>query len=156
MILVSACLLGRNCKYNGGNNFSSRVKELLADKKIKLICPEVKGELSVPRSPAEIVKGDGFDVLAGRGRVMTENNKDVTDFFIRGAKKSLENLKSDDIDFVVLKARSPSCGSGHIYSGQFNGQLKSGSGVAAAYFKQQGITVLSEHDIDKIEELIKE
>ncbi|HHU91528.1 MAG TPA: DUF523 domain-containing protein [Halanaerobiaceae bacterium] len=156
MILVSACLLGENVRYDGANTLNEELLELLKGKEILPICPEVAGDLPVPRPPAEIVNGDGNDVLAGRARVENIAGDDVTPAFLKGARKVLVGLDLQKIDFAILKSRSPSCGIDQIYNGQFNGQLREGPGVTAAYLRSKGIEVYSEEEPEKIKDRIKE
>lgn len=150
MILVSACLMGRNCRYDGGNKLNTGLNLLLKGKELILICPEAAGGLSIPRPPAEIQAGDGFDVLEGKANILNARGEDVTEEFIKGAERTLAELP-DEIDFAILKAKSPSCGVNRIYSGTFDGTLKDGSGVLAAYLKKRGIPVFTEEELDKIE-----
>jgi uncharacterized protein YbbK (DUF523 family) len=154
MIIVSACLLGYNYKYNGGNNNNLELYNLLRDRDIKPVCPEVDGGLPIPRPPAEIINGNGYDVLDNIARVMNIEGKDVSKFYLEGTYKMLENINLDEIEFAVLKSRSPSCGSKFIYSGEFNSKLKTGPGVGAAYLMRKGIKVFSEEEIDKIKKLL--
>lgn len=155
MILVSACLLGENVRYDGGNSLNKELLELLAGKEMVPICPEVAGGLPVPRPPVEIVGGDGEDVLAGRASVKAAEGKDLTAAFIEGACKVLEELDLQEIEFAILKSKSPSCGVDRIYNGQFNGQLRQGPGVTAAYFMSKGIEVYTEEEVDKIKNKLK-
>lgn len=156
MILVSACLLGFNYRYNGGNNLIPELKELLKGKELKAVCPEVEGGLSIPRPPAEIVGGEGHDVLCGNARIKTVHGEDVTPYYVKGSKKMLESIDINDIEFAILKAKSPSCGSKNIYSGLFDGRLKKGSGVGAAYLIEKGIPVFNEKELDKIKKMIND
>ena len=156
MILVIACLLGRKCRYDGNNHQDQSLKELLQGQKIHPICPELTGGLPIPRPPAEIKGGDGDDVLTGQARVVNRNNEDVTVYFIEGSRKTLQGIDPEQIEMAILKARSPSCGVGEIYSGAFNGQLKAGSGVTAAYFKRKGIAVYTEEELDKIKQILRD
>ncbi|MFA5527127.1 MAG: DUF523 domain-containing protein [Peptostreptococcales bacterium] len=144
MILVSACLLGENCKYNGGNNLNENIISPIKNEEIIQICPEVEGGLLIPRSPAEIVGGDGRDVLEGNAKVMNKEGKDVTKEFIQGARIILQIAKSSGATKAILKSNSPSCGSGQIYDGTFTGKKISGDGVTAALLKQNGIEVVNE------------
>jgi|SRR5690554_1513527 len=150
MILVSACLLGENVRYDGGNSHNEELLEVLKGREIVPICPEVAGDLPVPRPPSEIVGGDGKDVLAGRAGVMSVEGEDLTAAFIKGARKVLEGLDRQEVEFAILKAKSPSCGVDRIYDGQFKGQLRQGPGVTAAYFMNMGIEVYTEEELDKI------
>lgn len=109
-------------------------------------CPELLGGLNVPREPAEIIGGDGFDVLDGQAKVLTAGNKDVTAAFVKGAEATLKILLTENIDTVILKANSPSCGNNQIYDGTFSGTKKQGVGVTTALLIRNGIKVLSEQD----------
>lgn len=141
MILISACLLGENCKYNGGNNLSS---EMLAFKNEAIaICPEAMGGLTIPRVPCEIEPGfDGMDVIEGRARVYDKDGRDVTQSLIGGAKAVLDMAVRNHIQTVYLKQSSPSCGCGIIYDGTFQNKKKAGDGVCAAMLKRAGIEVI--------------
>jgi uncharacterized protein YbbK (DUF523 family) len=146
MILVSACLAGLDVKYNGSHNLNEKIKKWFDEKKAIPICPEVLGGLSIPREPAEIVGGEGGDVLDGHAKVITNNGIDVTEQFIKGANETLKIALDLNATMVILKERSPSCGSSMIYSGEFNGNKKRGTGVTAALLKRNGIQVLSEEN----------
>ena len=146
MILVSACLAGFDVKYNGSHNLNEKIKKWFDEKKAIPICPEVLGGLSIPREPAEIVGGEGGDVLDGHAKVITNNGIDVTEQFIKGANETLKIALDLNATMVILKERSPSCGSSMIYSGEFNGNKKRGTGVTAALLKRNGIQVLSEEN----------
>lgn len=143
MIIVSACLCGVDCKYNGGNNKNEKVIEFLKDKEYKMICPEEMGGLPTPRVPSEEVFA-----LDGTMRVMSKEGKDVTVEFLKGAELSLKVAKECDVELAILKARSPSCGKGVIYDGTFSGTLTEGNGVTADLFIKNGIRVLSEDDFE--------
>lgn len=147
MILISACLLGVNCKYDGKNNLREKLLEHFKGSNIIPVCPEQLGGLTTPRLPAEIVGGDGEDVLAGRAKVIRVDGVDVTDEFIKGAKETLNILKSLGAEKAILKSRSPSCGLRRIYDGSFSGTLVQGNGVTTALLKQNGIEVYSDEDI---------
>lgn len=146
MILVSACLLGVNCKYNGGNNLSKEILGLLDIKGIVPICPEQLGGLTTPRIPAEMQAEDGLSIINGVGRVVNKEGEDVTEEFLKGAGETLRIAELLDIKLALLKARSPSCGCGLIYDGSFSGVLKSGDGVTAALLKKSGIAVYTEEN----------
>lgn len=148
---VSACLLGENCKYNGGSNYNEKVSELCRGKRCIAICPEILGGLEIPRAPSEISGGTGKDVLEGQAAVVSREGADVTRKFLLGAYSALEEVieaagEGEEIA-AIMKAKSPSCGSGLIYSGQFDGTLVPGDGVTAALFKSKGIKVLTELEI---------
>lgn len=146
MIAVSSCLLGYCVRYDGKHQLYSPLRKLHDAGFVMGICPEVLGGLPTPRPSAEIVGGNGKDVLMGRAKVVESTGADVTAQFIRGANIALQKLLKDKITLVVLKANSPSCGSRHIYNGHFDGTLKAGMGVCVALFKQHGIDVLDEKD----------
>lgn len=148
MILVSACLLGKDCKYNSANNRNQAVIDYLADKEYIPVCPECYGGLPTPRPPSEICGGDGSDVLAGKAKVLSADGKDVTDEFIAGAQKLLELAQQYEEPIAVLKEKSPSCGLHFIYDGSFSGKVAHGSGVATALLQKNGIQVLSEKEIE--------
>jgi len=154
MIIISACFAGFDVKYNGSNNVNIKIKKLFDEQKAIPVCPEVLGGLSIPREPAEIVGGDGNDVLDGRAKVLTNTGRDVTTQFLKGAYDTLKIVKDADASIVVLKERSPSCGSTMVYSGEFNGSKRPGNGVTAALLKRNGIRVVSEeHFLEYLEEL---
>ncbi|RKU20541.1 DUF523 domain-containing protein [Candidatus Poribacteria bacterium] len=140
-VVISACLLGVRCRYDGGD--SRNETAIKQGKKYELIpvCPEESGGLPTPRPPAEIVGGDGDDVLDGKAKVMTADGLDVTAAYLKGAHHALEVAQSNGTTHVILKARSPSCGCGDIYDGTFSGTLMSGDGVTTALLKRHGITV---------------
>lgn len=149
MILVSACLLGYNCKYNGGNNKNTELMKLLEGKKIVPICPEELGGLPTPRLACEIIDGTGQDVLKGNSKVLNKEGLDLTPNFIEGAKKTLAKAQETGSHLAILKSRSPSCGVNYIYDGSFSSKLRSGDGVTTALLKQHGIKVVSEEDYIK-------
>ena len=135
-ILVSACLLGVACRYKGDARPCDWVLALSDQYSLIPVCPEQLGGLATPRSPAE-QKG---------GRVVNTQGEDVTAFFERGAQAALSLARLNHVACAVLKARSPSCGSGEIYDGSFSGSLIPGDGVSAALLKQSGIRVFSENE----------
>ncbi|OTW69175.1 hypothetical protein BK727_28415 [Bacillus thuringiensis serovar roskildiensis] len=149
MIVVSACLGGIACRYDGNDNLVSKIEELLQQKDTVLICPEVLGGLPTPRPSAEIIGGNGDDVLDGKAKVMTKDSEDVTEAFVSGAYKALEQIKNLHPEYIILKERSPSCGSSTIYTGEFNGTKQTGYGVTTALFKRHGLKVISEEDFEK-------
>jgi Uncharacterized conserved protein len=154
MILVSSCLCGINCRYNGGNNETEWVKKLYKDGKAVLICPECLGEMETPRHPHEIIGGNGTQVLSGKAKVMDKNKEiDSTEKFIKGANLSLELAKKHNIKLAILKSKSPSCGYGKIYDGTFSGKIIDGNGVACQLFIDNGIKIITEEDYDKWRDL---
>ncbi|WP_325894791.1 DUF523 domain-containing protein [Grimontia sp. NTOU-MAR1] len=149
-VLVSACLMGQKVRYDG--NALTQESELfqrlveLAD--IVTLCPEVAGGLPTPRPPAEIDVADGGAVIAGKGKVISVQQIDVTGHFVSGAQKTLELCKQHNIKIAILTESSPSCGSTLIYNGQFAGTKVSGHGVTTALLRQHGITVFSQFNVE--------
>lgn len=139
-ILISACLVGDNCKYNGGNNLNPQIEALLEKYELIPFCPEVEGGLPIPRNPSEI-KGD---------RVVMNNDKDVTREYELGARKALMLCLYLKIKIAVLKERSPSCGTHQIHDGSFSNKLIDGMGVTARLLKENGIKVYSEEEISQL------
>jgi len=147
MKLVSACLCGINCAWNGQSKVSPKVLELIKSGEFIPVCPEQLGGLSTPRIPQEIQGCSGEDVLAGKGKVMNKNGEDVTAQFIRGAEETLKIGKSAGATEFIAKSKSPSCGCGFTYDGTFSGTLIEGDGVTTALLKQNGIKVINEEDL---------
>lgn len=148
-ILVSACLLGTNCKYSGGNNLTPKVLELINELELVPFCPEEQGGLLTPREPCEIQAGAGKDVLEGKARVLNKLGEDVTEQFVKGAKASLDLAKQHSCSAAIMKAKSPSCGCGIIYDGSFSGKYKEGSGVCSQLLQDNGIAVMTENDFEE-------
>ena len=141
IILVSACLLGENCKYNGKNNFNQELADYISKNncKVVLVCPEVLGGLPTPRIPSEIVNGN----------VINKSGINVDKEFRLGAQKALEIALKEKVDFAILKANSPSCGKDKIYDGTFSGTLTNGNGIFAEQLKKIGIKIYTENDYSK-------
>lgn len=139
-ILVSACLLGVCCRYDGECKPNADVIKLREKYVLLPICPEVDGGLPTPRTPSERV-GD---------KVLMSDGKDVTANFVAGAECALERAKLFGCTIAVLKARSPSCGSNSTYDGSFSGTLTDRDGVAAELLKKNGIIVYTEDEINKL------
>ncbi|WP_027634262.1 DUF523 domain-containing protein [Clostridium hydrogeniformans] len=150
MILVSACLCGVNCKYNGGNNLKKPLKKLLEQGKVMMVCPEQLGGLETPRKPCEISFGSGKEVLQGKSKVITKENIDCTEKFIKGAEETLNIAKSINPEYIILKSKSPSCGVSKIYDGTFTGTLKNGSGVTAELLLKNGFKVITEEEAERL------
>lgn len=136
-IAVSACLLGENCKYNGGNNYSEKLVDYIKGNDVLSVCPEVMGGLPVPRESAEIVNGV----------VRHKDGTSVDKEFRKGAKKALKTVKEENVDLVILQSRSPSCGVNVIYDGSFSGKLIPGHGVFAELLQKNGIKVMDIADL---------
>ena len=148
MILVSACLLGVNCKYDGKNNFHKEILNIKENYGIIPICPEQLGGLTTPRLAAEIINGDGLDVLNNVAKVIRNDGVDVTEAFIKGANEALRIAETMGIKKAILKTNSPSCGVGKIYDGSFTRTLIPGDGVTTALLKSKGIEVWTEESFD--------
>ena len=136
-IVVSACLLGENCKYNGGNNLCPRVVEFVTGKEVIPVCPEMKAGYGCPRIPIEIVNGVLYD--------RDGNNVDAP--MRKAIREILEELQDQEIGCAVLKARSPTCGVHQVYDGTFSGKLVDGMGLFAQALKDAGITVFDDEEI---------
>ena len=145
-VLVSACLLGGNCRYNGIPKEDAAVKELLSRKDIALIpvCPEQLGGLPTPRTPSER-KGDG---------VFSSEGEERTEAFNRGALEALRLAKLYGCEAAILKERSPSCGNKEVYDGSFTGSLVPGKGVTAELLRKNGVKVFGESELDEFIEYI--
>lgn len=144
LVLISACLCGERCRYNGEVLSYPRFERLVHEGLALAVCPEVLGGLGVPRPPCEI-RG---------GRVIAGDAKDVTEAFEKGARAVLAPARQHGIRAAVFKERSPSCGSGHVYDGSFSGRLVPGAGLAAALLMRHGIAVCNEETAT--EELLRE
>ena len=139
-IIVSACLAGENCKYNGGNNRNEKVLQLMAENEVLTVCPEQMGGLPAPRIPAEI-----------RGGVVTARDGRVVDAQFRaGAAKCLEVAKREQPDLIVLQSRSPSCGVKQRYDGTFSGKLVNGAGVTAQLLMDNGFRCIDVEDLVEV------
>ena len=136
-IAVSACLLGENCKYNCGNNYSEKVRDYIKGHEVIPVCPEVLGGLPIPREPAEIVNGI----------VSLKDGTYVDKEFREGASRALETVKEQSADIVILQSRSPSCGVNAIYDGSFSGRIIPGQGIFADLLRRNGIKVIDVEDL---------
>ncbi|MFH0778238.1 MAG: DUF523 domain-containing protein [Candidatus Eisenbacteria bacterium] len=139
-VLVSACLAGVRCRYDGGSCPDEEVMSLLSASRAIPVCPEQLGGLPTPREAAEIQGGDGAHVLRGTAKVIDKKGRDVTQNFVLGAQQVVELAKAAGVKTALLKSESPSCGLGRIVSG---GRLVDGDGVLASLLKQNGISVIS-------------
>lgn len=139
-IIVSACLLGENCKYNGGNNKCDDIIALAEKFEIIPVCPECFGGLPIPRVPSEIRDG----------RVYSKTGEDLTEAFLSGAEQTLYIAKEANAPCAVLKENSPSCGFGKIYDGTFNGNKIDGNGITAQLLYDNEIQVFGESQVKKL------
>ena len=137
IIGVSACLLGENCKYNGGNNESKKLRDYVKGHTVVAVCPEVMGGLPTPRDPAEIIGGV----------VRQKSGRSVDEEFRAGARAALKKIKDTGAELAILQSRSPSCGVKEIYDGTFTGHLVKGKGVFAAMAEEAGIRTVDVEDL---------
>ena len=133
-ILISACLAGCKCRYDGGSEEVDYIVELTNNEKVVLVCPEQLGEMSTPRAPSE----------RKEGKVVSIDGADVTEQFILGATRALVCAQENEIELAIMKADSPSCGYGKIYDGNFDGTLIAGNGVTVELLMENGITIMNE------------
>ena len=144
-VLVSMCLLGIECRYDGRGNSCGRLNRLMQLAELIPACPEIMGGLTTPRAPSE---------RAGE-RVCAKDGSDVTAQFHRGAEQAVRLAQIFDVKYALMKSRSPSCGSGMIYDGTFTGNRIPGDGVTVEKLKAAGIPVYSEEQIDQLIEILE-
>lgn len=145
VVLVSACLVGEACRFDGRSKRSERVLAALEGKEVVPVCPEVGGGMPVPRAPVELSGGTGVDVWAGRARALErEAGVDRTEAFKRGAQLALEACRKFGATVALLKEKSPSCGTQRVYEA---GVLRPGEGITAALLRAEGIVVLGDEDL---------
>ncbi len=152
-VLVSACLLGIECRYDGGTKLSQKVLDFLEDSIVIPVCPENLGGLERPRPASELYGCTGKDVLEGRGQVIDKDGKDLTDHFVTGARGVLEMARKSGARLAILKERSPSCGVRSIYNGTFQGNTAPGMGVTAAILSMNGIELMNEEEVERSDEM---
>lgn len=141
-ILVSACLLGEPCRYDGGSKPCAAVRSLSdGGHVLHPVCPEVDGGLPTPRVPCEVVES------STDARVVSARGVDCTDAYRSGARHAVEAAQREGCSVAVLKAKSPACGSGRIYDGTFSGVLRDGWGIAAAALRDVGVRVVDEEHV---------
>lgn len=139
-ILVSACLLGINCKYNGKNNYIEEIEEIKNKYQVFSFCPEESSGLPTPRTPSEIKDG----------KVFSKDGRDLSSYFIKGAEKALEICKKENIKLALLKEKSPSCGSSYVYDGSFSNKLIKSPGITSKLLMENSIKVYSENEIKNL------
>lgn len=139
-LLISACLIGTNCKYNGKNNYLELVEELKKKYELIPVCPEILGGLDIPRNPSEIKNN----------KVISNKGIDVTKEFNLGAKSTLKIAMNNNVKIALLKDGSPSCGSNYVYDGTFSKTKIKGNGITTILLKENGIKVFSENEISKL------
>ena len=147
-VLISACLLGDNVKYSGGNNLTPELVTLLEKYNVDIVkvCPECFVGLPIPRLPSEIKEG----------KVYSKDGRDITEEFLDGAEKTYEVVERKQADFAILKERSPSCGSSYIYDGSFSGKVIQGQGLTARRLNKENIVIFSEENLEEIEKYLEE
>lgn len=138
-VLVSACLTGRNCKYNGGNNYNEKLAAFLEDKEVVEVCPEVLAGLPVPRTSVELVNGVPY----------AANGKKLEAELTEGVRAALKQIEGMDIELAVLQSRSPTCGVNQIYDGTFTRTLTEGQGLLASALIKAGYQVMDLEDFEK-------
>lgn len=157
-VLISACLLGKRVRYDG--NALPVSDEILnawvRNGRYIAVCPETMAGMGVPRPPAEICGGSSEDVLGGSATVIDQTGKNVTDFFVLGAQMALTLCQKHHIEVAVLAESSPSCGSGTIHDGNFQGRKISGMGVTAALLRKSGILVFSQHQLTEANKALRD
>lgn len=136
-VLVSACLLGENCKYNGGNNYSASVAQYVKDIEVIPVCPEMEAGFGCPRIPMEIVDGE----------LINRDGVNLDEPMRQAITRILDSLKGQEIQCAVLKSRSPTCGVRQVYDGTFSGKLISGMGLFAQALAEQGYQVLDSEEV---------
>lgn len=144
MKAVSACMAGVPCRFDGQAKPTATAQELVERGEAVLLCPEELGGLPTPRPPAEIVGGDGDDVLDGHATVRTADGMDVTEEYVRGARRAADLAQEHGVTSAVLKSKSPACGCSKIYDGTHSGAMVAGRGVFAAELLRRGIAVEEE------------
>ena len=147
-VLISACLLGDNVKYSGGNNLTPELVTLLEKYNVDIVkvCPECFAGLPIPRLPSEIKEG----------KVYSKDGRDITEEFLSGAEKTYQIAKIKQVDFAILKERSPSCGSSYVYDGSFSGKVIQGQGFTARKLNEENIVIFSEENLKEIEKYLQE
>lgn len=145
--IISACLCGVNCKYNGKNNLNDRCLKLFREGKAVLVCPEQLGGLQTPRNPVEL-NNISSEVLEENGKALSNKGEDVTKQFLNGAYETLKIAKELGATKAILKEGSPSCGSNFVYDGTFTDNKIKGKGITAYLLEKEGITVFSDEDLE--------
>ena len=146
-VLISACLLGDNVKYSGGNNLTLELVILLEKYNVDIVkvCPECFAGLPIPRVPSEIKET----------KVFSKDGRDITEEFLSGAEKTFKIAKENQIDFAILKERSPSCGNSYIYDGSFSGKVIQGQGLTVRKLNEENIVIFSEENLEEIEKYLQ-
>ena len=151
-VLISACLLGKKCRYNGKHSHLEDLDRLDID--WIPVCPEEAGGLGTPRPAAEL-QGSAENILSGKGSINTHDGNDITEKFIQGAKDSIEKGLTSGAEYAILKSHSPSCGIGEVYDGSFTHSIAGGDGIFAYLCFQAGMNCVSSDDPNKIKETLQ-
>jgi uncharacterized protein YbbK (DUF523 family) len=146
-VLVSACLAGRSCAYDGTHRAHPEILKLVREGRAVLVCPEEEGGLPTPRPAAEINGGRGDRVLDGAARVVTDAGDDVTQVYLDGARVAVDRAQEEQCRAAILKARSPACGCAGVYDGTFSRTLQAGDGVTAAALRRAGMELWTEEEL---------
>ncbi|WP_238915268.1 DUF523 domain-containing protein [Clostridium sp. YIM B02555] len=147
MYIISACLCGVNCRYNGKSGSNERCLKLFREGKAVLVCPEQLGGLPTPRNPVEL-DNTASQIIEGNGKAMSNKGEDVTQKFINGAYETLKIAKELGATKAILKEGSPSCGANFVHDGTFTGNRINGKGITAQILENEGITVFSDEDLE--------
>lgn len=147
MYIISACLCGVNCRYDGENSANERCLKLFREGKAVLVCPEQLGGLPTPRNPVEL-KASAEQVINGEGKAVNTKGEDVTEQFVKGAYETLKIANELGSTKAILKEGSPSCGCNQVYDGTFSGNKIKGKGITAYLLEKEGITVFSDEDLE--------
>ncbi len=148
IFIISACLCGVNCKYSGKNNLNEKCMKMFQEGKAILVCPEQLGGLPTPRNPVEL-DSCAKEVIENEGKAIDKLGNDVTKQFLDGAYETLRIAKEAGINKAILKEGSPSCGCNFVYDGSFSGNKIKGKGITAYILEQEGISVISDEDLDE-------
>jgi uncharacterized protein YbbK (DUF523 family) len=147
MKLISACLLGVKCRWNGDHNKNDRAMDLVKKEILLPVCPEQLGGLSTPRARQEIQGGAGKDVLDKKANIINQDGDDVTEQLIKGAEETLKIAQLYQVKEFIGKSLSPSCSCSKIYDGTFTGKIKDGRGITAELLMKNGIMIREEEDL---------
>lgn len=157
-ILLSACLAGHHVRYNGSDKSctSNLLQQWRNEGRLITHCPELAAGLATPRLSAEMVNGQGIDMLNGRAQMMESDGRDVTQPYVLAAWLALQTAQSHGCRFAIMTDGSPTCGSQNVYDGSFSGAKVPGEGVAVALLRQHGIEVFSEYQLDALKRRLTE
>ena len=144
--IISACLIGKNCSYDGTSRYKPEIRELVDKGEAIALCPEELGGLKTPRPPSEIFAGSAADVLKGKAFIFNKDGKDITISLVKGCREFLNIAKECQVKRAILKTKSPCCGRDKIYDGTFTAKLRKGNGIAAELLLRNGIEVITDEE----------